>query len=225
MVFENLKASILAGTFCTGDLLPTQEVLAQRYGVSRTVMREAFNKLSSLGLIKSFQGRGTYVRSPDMQAVMGPMLSSLTLDEGTIRELMETRYHLESTIVRLAARHATEQQIRDLEETVACMEKGLQAGDIKSFAQADLNFHILLADISRNRVLKRIIEVIREMLVKFLEGFNQVAGAPERAIAYHKKICCAIARHDSDQAEKQMRQHILDVLHTLRVEYRISVDV
>lgn len=225
MVFENLRESILSGEFKQGQLLPTQETLAQQFGVSRTVMREALNKLSSLGLIKSHQGRGTFVQAPDMQSVMGPMLSSLALDEDSTRELMETRYHLEGTIVRLAAKHASPEQIQILEQTIARMDLVLKENDIKAFAQADLDFHTLLADMSQNRVLKRIIEVIREMLAKFLEGFNQVSGAPERAVAYHKKICQAIAKHDADLAELQMRHHILDVLHTLHVEYHISVDI
>ena len=225
MVFENLRESILSGEFKQRELLPTQENLAQQFGVSRTVMREALNKLSSLGLIRSHQGRGTFVQLPDMQSVMGPMLTSLALDEDSTRELMETRYHLESTIVRLAAKHATPTQIKALRETITHMEEGLAANNIKAFAQADLHFHTLLADMSQNRVLKRIIEVIREMLARFLEGFNQVKGAPERAIAYHKKICQAIAKREADVAEQQMRRHILDVLHTLHVEYHISVDV
>jgi len=63
MVFDAKKETILAGSFKQGECLPTQETLAKEFGVSRTVMREAFNKLSSLGLIKSFQGRGTFVQT------------------------------------------------------------------------------------------------------------------------------------------------------------------
>jgi GntR family transcriptional repressor for pyruvate dehydrogenase complex len=225
MVFEALKENILTGKFRNGELLPTQETLAQQFGVSRTVMREALNKLSSLGLIESQQGRGTFVRSPNVRTVIEPMLSSLMLDETSTCELMETRYYLERIIVRLAAKHVNAQQTRELEEIVARMEQDFHAGNIEAFTQGDLAFHMKLAEVSKNRILKLIIEVIREMLFKFLENFNRVPGAAERAAKYHRKICEAVAQNDLDKAEYEMQQHIRDVMNTLHEEYKFTVEV
>ena len=225
MVFEALKENILTGKFKNGELLPTQETLAQQFGVSRTVMREALNKLSSLGLIESQQGRGTFVRSPNVRTVIEPMLSSLMLDETSTCELMETRYYLERIIVRLAAKHVNAQQARKLEEIVVRMEQDFRTGDIEAFAQGDLAFHMKLAEISKNRILKLIIEIIREMLFKFLENFNRVPGAAERAVKYHRKICEAVVQNDLDKAEYEMQQHILDVMKTLREEYKFMMEI
>ena len=225
MVFDTLKGDILSGKIKEGDCLPTQENLAQQFGVSRTVMREALNKLSSLGFVESHQGRGTFVRSPNVRRVMEPMFSSLLLDETSTCELMETRYYLERIIVRLAAMHVDDQQARTLEKIVEQMEQDFCHGDIEAFAQEDLIFHMKLAEISKNSVLKRIIEVIREMLFKFLENFNRVPGAAERALDYHKRICHAVVQKNPDIAESEMQQHLLDVMNTLQEQYKFTVEL
>lgn len=224
-VFDTLRENILSGVFNDGDLLPTQELLARQFGVSRTVLREALNKLSSLGLVKSHQGRGTYVHTPNMQTVFGPMLSSLQLTEEATQELIEARYYLESTIVQLAAKRAQREQVLALKRSIAQMEQGMADSNIKIFSSADLSFHLQLAEMSQNRVLLRIIEVIREMLVKFLEDFNQVPGTQQRAIAYHKKIYTAIKANDPIGAEIQMRKHLEDVLCTFQKEHKKSKKV
>lgn len=225
MVSETLKENILAGKLKDGDLLPTQETLAQQFGVSRTVMREALNKLSSLGLVESHQGRGTFVRSPNLRTVMEPVLSSLLLDETSTCELLEARYYLERIIVRLAAKQVNDQQLKILREIVDRMERDFGNGSIEAFAEDDLAFHLKLAEMSKNSILKQIIEVIREMLFQFLENFNRVPGAAERAIAYHRRIYEAVAQKDPDKAESEMQQHIRDVMKTLREKYKFTVGI
>jgi GntR family transcriptional repressor for pyruvate dehydrogenase complex len=225
MVFENLRKNILTGKFKDGDLLPTQETLAQKFGVSRTVMREALNKLSSLGLVESHQGRGTFVRSPNARTVMEPMFTALLLDETATCELMEARYYLERIIVRLAAKHINAQQIQALQEIVERMDQHFHNGDLEGFSEGDLAFHLKLAEISKNGILNRISEVIREMLSKFLESFNRIPGAAGRANDYHKKICQAVIQKDPDKAESEMQQHLLDVTNALREEYKFNVEL
>jgi len=225
MVFGTLKKKILSGEFQGGDRLPTQEVLCQQFGVSRTVMMGALHKLSSLGLIESQQGRGTFVRLPDTKAVLEPMFNALLLDKPSTRELTETRYYLERIIVRLAAKHIDEQQVRELQDIVAVMDQDFRSGDIEAFSQGDLAFHMKLADSAKNSIFRRMIEVIREMLAKFLEEFNRTPGAAERANEYHRKICDAVIQHDADRAEKEMQLHLHDVMTTLCDQYHLNVEI
>lgn len=225
MVFETLKRKILSGELQDGDRLPTQEVLCRQFGVSRTVMMGSLHKLSSLGLITSRQGRGTFVRKPDTKAVLEPMFQALLLDKPSTRELIETRYYLESAIVRLAAKHIDARQAQELQELVADMEQNFQNGRIEVFSQGDLAFHMKLAESSRNSILRRFIEVIREMLAEFLEEFNLTPGAAERATEHHRKICEVVVRHDPDGAECEMQCHLRDVMMTLHDQYQLDVEV
>jgi GntR family transcriptional repressor for pyruvate dehydrogenase complex len=188
-------------------------------------LREAFNKLSSLGLIKSYQGRGTIVLESDMGSVMRPMLAAFQLDATTTCELMETRYALEASVARLAAKNSNAEQVSRLKQIIESMEEGLREVDVNAIAEADYAFHMQLAEMSKNRVLKQIIEVIREILVTFLKNVNQLPSTVERAVDYHRKICEAVERKEPDLAEKFMREHMMDVLNTLRAEYQIEVEI
>lgn len=225
MVFEALKENILTGQFQGGERLPTQDLLAQQFGVSRTVMREALNKLSSLGLIQSQQGRGTFVCSPDVQTVMEPMFTAFILEEASICELMEVRYYLEAIIARLAAKRITPAQIDALQENVLDMEQAVHAKNLDVFVEKDLQFHFMLAEVSENKLLARIITALREMMAKFFEDFSRTPHIAERSVNYHKKIFQAIARKDPESAEREMQQHILDVIAVLREKYKINLEI
>jgi GntR family transcriptional repressor for pyruvate dehydrogenase complex len=225
MVFEALKEKILSGLFKDGERLPTQEELCQQFGVSRTVMIGAFHKLSSLKLIESHQGRGTFVRMPDSDIVLEPIVNALLLDKATTRELIETRYYLESSIVRLAAKQIDAKQAEELQHIVRDMERHFQNGEIEAFSQGDLAFHMKLAETSQNSILRRLIGVIREMLATFLEEFNRTPGAADRANEHHRKICDAVVRHDVDSAEREMQLHLQDVMEILHTQYKLDVDI
>lgn len=225
MVFDALKEKILNGHFKDGERLPTQEELCQQFGVSRTVMIGAFHKLSSLKLIESQQGRGTFVRMPNSNIVLEPIVNALLLDKPTTRELIETRYYLERSIVRLAAKRIDVQQAEELQHIVHEMKRNFQDGNIEAFSRGDLAFHMKLAEVSQNSILKRLIGVIREMLATFLEEFNRTPGAAERANEHHRKICDAIVAHDADSAEREMQLHLQDVMEILHAQYELDVDI
>lgn len=224
-VFEALRAEILSGKLKDGECLPPQEELAERFGVSRTVLREALNRLSSLGLIDAQQGRGTFVRSLSPSSAVKPILNALSLDEASTRELIEARFHLEKAAVRLAARRATADHVAGLKSILDSMVRHVDAGDLEGFSADDLAFHLALAEATGNRILRRVLETIREMMYRFLEEFNRIKGAPARALAYHEKILDAIADHDADKAEAEMAAHLLDVSRIVEEQYHYDIDV
>ena len=224
-VFEALRKDILSGALEDGERLPPQEVLAEQMGVSRTVIREALNRLSSLGLVEAQQGRGTFVRAARPVETMRPLLDAFLQDETTTRELLEARLLVEKLVTRLAARRATPAQVARLREILRTMRKKVAAGDAKGFAQEDLAFHLGLGEASGNRVLQRVLGAIREMLYRFLDEFNRIPGAPDRAVAYHTRILAAVERGDADEAERQMLEHLEDVCRVVREQFRYDVSV
>lgn len=225
MVFSALRENILSGKHRDGDRLPSQDTLCRQLGVSRTVMREALNKLSSLGLIETRQGQGTFVRSPDAQSIMEPMYNALLLDESTTRELLETRYYLETIIVRLAAQRVEDSGVAKLEEIIKQNEKHVNNGDLKAVVEDDVAFHQTLAEISQNSILRRFLETISAMLRRFLESYDRIPGTPSRAVNYHKRILQAVAQKDHERAEAEMREHLLDVIQILRKKHNIQISL
>jgi DNA-binding FadR family transcriptional regulator len=225
MVFEEMKSRIFSGKYEQSALLPTQDDLAKEFGVSRTVMRDAFHKLSSLGLVESQQGRGSFVRFSGAVSVMSTVLESFNMNAETIQDLMEARYHLERIIVGLAAARVTEADIEFLRKNVERMDAAVIAGDIPSFAAIDLEFHEKLGEISHNVVLTRILTMIREMMKNFFDGFSKTPGVAPRAVEYHKVIFRAIEERNVDEAERKMQEHLGDIIANLKKSYDIKVRV
>ena len=225
MVFESMQQNILSGNFQDGDQLPTQEILAQQFGVSRTVMREALHKLASLGFIESQQGRGTFVRSPNARTVMSPMFDALLKDETSTREIVETRYYLEGIIGRRAAQRATADNITTLEGFITQMDACLANNDLEGLCEGDLAFHLLLAEISDNSILKWLLETVRDMMFNFMVEISHLNGVPQKAMASHRVILQAVADHNCDKAEYEMRHHMLLMIESLRAQYQYEFDL
>lgn len=225
MVFTTLKENILSGKLSNGEMLPSQEALAEQFGVSRTVIRESIKQLSSLGLIKSYQGRGTFVQPASAKTVLAPMLDAFFLNESSTRELMETRLYLEKVIARLAARRVEPEDITSLERILDTMRQRANSGDVEGYAIVDSSFHLKLAEISRNSILASILENLREIIHEFMKSYGRIEGAIERAMNCHKRILNALAKKDPEMAEREMELHILDIIETLRKLYKFDLEI
>lgn len=224
-VFETVRDSILSGQFRDGERLPPQESLGEQLGVSRTVIREALNKLAMLGLVDIRQGSGTFIRAARAGGVISPTLEFLMASKESMQELTETRYHLEQTIARLAAKRADEQAIAGLRRCVTDMDACVNSGDTDGYARHDLAFHITLANASGNSVLAQILEVVRDSMLRFMKDFTQIPGAPGTALRHHAAIVAAVERQDAPGAEHAMEEHIRFVIDILRTQYGYQMDI
>jgi GntR family transcriptional regulator, transcriptional repressor for pyruvate dehydrogenase complex len=224
-VFEFLRDRILSGKLKEGEQLPPLEALGQQFNVSRTVIREAVKKLSSLGLIESYQGRGTFVSSSKASIVMEPMIKALFSDQKSIGELLEARYFLEKIIAGLAAKRVRPEHTVLLKETLERMKQGIKDGDHVALTKEDLNFHLILVEISGNSIFKRVLETIREMMFDFMEGISYVPGVPEKALERHMKIFDAVIRNDVNGAVEEMQKHIIEMIDVMRERYHVEPDI
>jgi GntR family transcriptional repressor for pyruvate dehydrogenase complex len=225
MVTGNLKNNILSGKFLEGEMLPSQDSLAQQFGVSRTVIREAIKQLSSIGLLETYQGKGTFVTSSNIKALLEPKIDVYHLNESSTRELMETRLHIEKAIAGLAARRVEPEEISSLQEILVTMKQLASAGDFDAYAIADSSFHLKMAEISRNSILNGILETLRENIHEFMRSYGRIEGAIERSIKCHERILNALAEKDPEMAEQEMRLHVLDIIKTLQKVYRFDLEI
>ncbi len=225
MVFEDLKEKILNDNLSKGERLPAQDVLSNEFGVSRTVIREAVNKLSTLGLVESHQGQGTFIRSPDINAILDPMLNVFQLDKTNTAELIEVRYFIESIVARLAAKRVRPEQVDEMEEIIHQMKQNADSGNIEGFSRADFAFHHKLTIIANNSILSRFLETIRDMQYQFLLTFSRSKGAIERAIDSHNRILRAVAAKDPKKAEEEMKLHLIDIIKALQEHYNFELEI
>lgn len=225
MIFNALKDEILAGKFKQGEKLASQEIFCKEMGVSRTVVREAWNKLASIGLIKTIHGHGSFVNQPDASNILDPICDAIQLDKNSTQELFESRFYLEAIIVRLAAKRNSQKDIDRLNKIVELMESNANKDNSKQTIRYDIEFHQALADISQNMVLKRFLLTISKMIQRFLEDYTKIPGTSQRVISYYKRIIQAVAKNDSDLAEAEMKAHLMDVINTLRETLNLAIEI
>ena len=182
MVFNAIRDEVLSGKFKQGEKLASQEVFCKDFGVSRTVVREAWNKLASIGLIKTIHGHGSFVNHPDASNILDPICDAIQLDKNSTQDLLESRFYLETIIVRLAAKRSTQKDIDKLSKIVELMEINANKNNSKQTIRYDIEFHQSLADISQNMVLKRFLLTISKMIQHFLPAAPDRSPRPRCAV-------------------------------------------
>jgi len=224
-VFETLHQRILSGTLKPGDKLQSQDELARQFGVSRNTLREAVYKLTVLGLLTSKQGVGTVVNTPRASTYMAALSDHLLLEASTVREFLEARMLIEKTNARLAAIRATPENIRRIRETIVQQEAAYRIRDIDAFSRFDAEFHFEMAGASRNKVLTKFLETIRDMLKTFIEEVSRLPGSVEDAMTFHKNILNCIVSGRAEDAEKEMFRHLYDVAKRIRKNLHVDLDL
>jgi GntR family transcriptional regulator, transcriptional repressor for pyruvate dehydrogenase complex len=209
-VFEQLKDLIFRGQLKPGERLMTERELAQELGVSRPTVREAINKLVAMHLLEHRQGQGTFVNPPTASADRNPLAAVLNGQEAGLMDLLEVRLGLECNAVALAARRATEEDIREIEKCVQEMAVAVGEGNLGS--DADITFHMALAYASKNVVQIHIMKSLYDLLFYGIqENLQHLYTEPinlQGVLDQHTDILKAIRRHDPDEAYAAMKRHI-----------------
>jgi GntR family transcriptional regulator, transcriptional repressor for pyruvate dehydrogenase complex len=213
LVAERLTEEISSRTLTKGDLLPPERELVASFGVGRSSVREALRILESRGLIEN-RGNGTFAVASLRNPLNHGLHLLLAADEADMAELFEVRRILEGESAALAATRRTQGDIRRMAAAVEEMESGLAAED--SFIDADLRFHLTLAEATRNRVVSHLMHAIRGLLHRSLASSYHIPGSPERAIELHRLILEAIQDKHPEEARQRMQEHVSRVERDIR---------
>jgi len=209
-IVQQVEVSIHKGTLKAGDQLPPERELAQQFGVSRTAVREAVKALHEKGLVEAYPGRGTFITdgtSYSMRQSLDRMVK-VGQAEGSAF-LAEVRAILEPEIAALAATRADTEDLSSMREQVAVMDGACKDPD--AFIEADLDFHLALAEAAANPIILSLIDSIVGLLREQRMGIFQVEGGPERGQHHHKKILKAIELRDPTGAREAMKAHLVQV--------------
>ena len=209
-IVQQIEDSILQGALKPGDQLPAERELAQQFGVSRTAVREAVKVLREKGLVEAYSGRGTFITDGTSQAIRQSLdlMIKIGQPEGS-SHLVEVREILEPEIAALAATRAEEHHIAAMREAVAVMDRAEPNAD--AYIEADLDFHLSLAEAAANPVILSLIDSIVGLLREQRMTIFSVEGGPERGQFHHKRILEAVARRDPGLAREAMRAHLQQV--------------
>ncbi|KIC26123.1 MULTISPECIES: GntR family transcriptional regulator [unclassified Leisingera] len=181
--------AIDSGIYKPGDRLVESD-LAERFGVSRTPIREALQRLETQSLLER-DGRSLIVAS---------------LDHNQMAELYVVRRELEGLAAQLAARHATEEEIKVLKEMVESDDK--LVGDPTALSKANRRFHEQIHLASHNRYLVQQLDLVHRTMALMATTSLAAEGRSEIAQSEHKGIVDAISRRDEAAAGEALKEHI-----------------
>ena len=208
LIVRQLRALIANGTLPPDSLLPPERELAEQFGVSRSQVREALQRLEFFGVVQTFAQSGTRVASLGSEALERLIANILDLDKNDIRALTETRCTLEVDAARHAAVRAEAEDIERLTEILRNFEAEVGVG--RSGIDYDLAFHLAVADASKNSVMSSLIGLIApDIIVKASKDFKTCNRERSRqALQEHRRILNAISAHQPDEAGMAMAVHL-----------------
>jgi DNA-binding FadR family transcriptional regulator len=206
-----LTEKINKGELPDGSRLPSERELAEEFGASRAVIREALVSLQTSGLIfvrEKARARVTQLNNPAFLNQLAGAAQSLLARPHGMADFQEVRALFECGLCRHAARHATP---KDLERMALALARNKKAiGDPTAFARTDLAFHDVLADIPRNPVFLAVNNALSVWLMQQRTVVIQapIRGIMRRAYRGHAEIYEAIAAHDVELADQVMASHL-----------------
>jgi GntR family transcriptional repressor for pyruvate dehydrogenase complex len=209
-IVRQVEESIHKGILKAGEQLPPERELAQQFRVSRTAVREAVKALTEKGLVEAYPGRGTFITESTPYSMRQSLdrMMKMGQPEGSAY-LAEVREILEPEIASLAATRVDAEDLASMREQIAIMDNARKDPD--AFIEADLDFHLALAEAAANPVILSLIDSIVGLLREQRMGIFHVEGGPERGQYHHKRIMEAVEHRDPLGARDAMKAHLRQV--------------
>ncbi|GAB6158080.1 FadR/GntR family transcriptional regulator [Desulfotomaculum varum] len=211
-----LKSLITSGQLKPGDRLPTERVMAEKFGVSRTVIRDAVKTLAGIGLLEVKHGVGIFVATPDGINIGRQLANLLCYHLDTLEHIYEVRILLEKAAAHWAAQRCTPDDYNKLKQLLEEARQVNQEEYLDRFAELNRNFHLCVAEASQNPVVAMMVENILDLLEHTADETHKIPGRAVRSIDEHEKVLQAIIDHRPAEAERLMEEHLSSVLTTLR---------
>jgi GntR family transcriptional repressor for pyruvate dehydrogenase complex len=214
-VFEQLKQMLLRGDIKPGEKFLSENELAEAFGVSRMTARQAVQKLAVLGLLETRLGEGSFVKKIQPGMAMNGIISAIYLSENSLLEVLEFRTVIEGKTAKIATHKATYKDIEELEEIWTRMQQSKD--DKREFAQADMDFHIKLAMITKNSIFAETYHIINDTMKMAFEEIVSISGNTG-GLYYHQLLLEAIKEGNGEKAEQIMTEHV-EVTYKGMLEY------
>ena len=214
-ILQQIREAVLTGKFQVGDRLPNERTLAEQFAASRTSVREALRGLQQEGVIYTKKGvsGGAFVADLDHRLVSRSFQTLLKLRKISINNIAEARLIFEPEAARLAARRATPQDLRELEDVIAKMKSVVEAGHPPNLF--DLKFHKLVARAAGNPILEMLADSMLEVASQVISDLHPSLEVLRHVVRRHRQVFEAIRSRDGDLAFSLMSKHIVDVQRRL----------
>lgn len=209
VIAAQLEQAIRANELEPGDRLPTEQNLASEFGVGRTSVREALQKLRALGLVETRKGLGNFVKHSQAGDQLAEFVNWTAGDPASIAQLLEARIALETLAAALAAARATDAERAEIQRLASAPPPpATDPPGVDALVAWDTKFHMAILAAGRNRVVSRLHEVLIAELTDFRRRTLTLPWAASRSAQDHAAIAAAISRRDVAGARVVMADHL-----------------
>lgn len=200
VIAQQIRQKLQNGTYAPGQKLPSEAELCREYGASRLSVRSAIGQLAAQGLVQTFQGKGSFVCQTPQADAVGHLFQGKSISR---TDFFELRRILETESASLAAQRADRETIARLRELSFAMQRGEREAEI---AEADEQFHLLLAQATKNPAIAGIFQMLRPYFQSMMAQNVTVLGTD--GCTAHLKIVAAIEARNSGLAKQHMSEHL-----------------
>ena len=211
-IVHQIEKLILSGVLRDGDRLPGERELAQKFDISRPILREALKELEGRGLLVSRHGEGTFVADVVGQVFSAPLVELIRRHRQAARDYLEYRRQLEGMTAELAARRATGIDKEMIGRIVGRMREAHRDGRFEDELESDVEFHNAIGDAAHNIILMHTLRACYRLLSDGI-FYNRrliftISGAHDAVMAQHEAIAGAILAGDPAEARRAAEAHI-----------------
>lgn len=222
-VAREIGRKIVASAYTPGDLIEDEMALAERYQVSRSVVRDAVKILVGKSLLEVRRGIGTRVRGRHSWGLLDDDVLAWHLSAPVrpdfLRHLMDIRVVIEPEAARWAAMSATDEAIAEILKAQENMEQ--EKGSLEDFVVCDALFHRAILRASSNEILRAMEGVIFSALLTSIRLTNTNTQKNEASLPFHRDVAEAIAGREADKAAQLMKQLLVDTQTRLSEKLKV----
>lgn len=205
---SELGRAIVCGEYPRDKSLPTEAALCEKFGVSRTAVREAIKMLTAKGLISSKPKQGIRILPEENWNILDTEMLSWALQANpslsVLKEFTQMRMAVEPEACALAARHATPERLASIESALVRMEQAVSDNDPVAELEADIDFHVAILYATENRFYIRMRDFTRTALNVSIRYTTPVIDNPESIVEEHARIFNAIKSGNAERAKNSM---------------------
>jgi GntR family transcriptional regulator, transcriptional repressor for pyruvate dehydrogenase complex len=210
-IIAQISDALVAGELQPGDRLPPERELAEQFGVSRTVIRDAVKTLAGRGILHVKHGAGIFVTTSEENAIgrLGALSDILPLQGVRLRDLFEIRKVLEIEGAEWAARRRNDYHLERLRGILEDAHRNSE--NLEVLSERDVQFHVTIAEASQNLVLVRVMLTLLDLLAQSRRESLSIPGRAKLSLKDHERIVEEIEAQRHEGARETMLEHLTSV--------------
>ena len=210
-IIAQISDALVAGELKPGDRLPPERELAEQFGVSRTVIRDAVKTLAGRGILHVKHGAGIFVTTLEENAIgrLGALSDILPLQGVRLRDLFEIRKVLEAEGAEWAARRRNDYHLKRLRGVLEDAHRNSE--NLEVLSERDAQFHVAIAEASQNLVLVRVMLILLDLLAQSRRESLSIPGRAKLSLKDHERIVEEIEAQRHEGARETMLEHLTSV--------------